>query len=91
MTTEKTMGPRGIVKKRVAADRQMFDRLYGESYKKQKQDAANERRKAWQKLTPQQQLAELDRRVPEGAKKQRAKILAKIAASEQKKQQKKGK
>ena len=45
-----------------------------------KETEAKVRNEAWAKLTPEQQLSELDRRLGKGigAKKQRAKIQAKI-------------
>jgi hypothetical protein len=65
-----------------------FDRLYGNARKVQLRFEADERRKEWQKLTPQQQLEILNHRAPNGAKKQRAKIQARIEADQKKKDKK---
>ena len=56
-----------------------------------KQKEAIERNEAWAQLTPEQQLADLDRRLGKdiGAKKQRARIQYKIATPQVKIQREK--
>ena len=75
-----------------------FTQKYNMNTKQIKETEAKVRNEAWAKLTPEQQLADLDRRLGKGigAKKQRAKIQYKIdnpqiEVQREKKKKKRGK
>ena len=62
---------------------QTFDLDYGKRRRERQAKEREARLRAWQAKTPKQQLEELNRRIPDGAKKQKARIMAKIEAMKQ--------